>query len=286
MDDLLSTQYLVALKNGEPSNYTMVPNIIDHLTYDEIDSEGKIVTKRLSVYATHLYRVLRSVAGQENATWKNTENLAEISNMSVGQIVKCKKELMQKFHELEGQPLIEITERKKCTFKSGEKLNGTVYHLVSINNIWGFNRAYFYMKKLLKQADSPHEPAGMADSPHESALEEAHSLSERNKITNTNTPLSKEQDSTAEAVSVCSLDPGDVVVSEQTRMFNWLMQIGFDILSAKSIIDNFTSKDLFHASGYVQKIMQKKKISNIVGYLRKTLENRWWESNNDYAREC
>ena len=268
----LAEQYAVVVQSGEPSNYTQVPNIVDHLTYDEKDEKtGEVTIKRLSVFACHLYRVLRSIAGFDNTTWKNTEHLGELSNMSVGQVAKCKKELMNKFHELEGSPLIILTERKKCTFKAGEKLNGTIYHQITIVNIWGLNRAYFWLKKNLKEADSPHESAEVADSPHESALEGARSPHERNK-TDTKTPLYKEQHSEP----VCSLDPGDSVVSVQTRMFNWLMQIGCDVVGATGIIQNFTQEELSQASGYVQKQMKKKNIDNIVGYLRKTLENRWW----------
>lgn len=285
MSEFISAQYIVALQNPEPCNYTRIPNIIDHLTYNELDTEtGETKVKRLSIYSKELYRVLKTAAGQENICWKNTEHLAEIANMSVGQIAKCKKELQQRFNELEGTPLIEIIEKKKSTFKNGEKLNGTVYHQIMIVNIWGKQRAYFLMKKLLKEAHSSCEPAGVADSPHEPALEGARSPHERNKITkNIKTPLFNEQHSSDESDAVCSSDKEAAIVSVDgnTEMFNWLMKIGCDAIGALKIIGNFTPEELHRASGYVQRQIEKKKakkepMTNIVGYLRKTLENKWW----------
>ncbi len=287
-NDLISVQYLVALDNSHPSNFTMIQNLVDHLTYDEVDKKtGEIKVKRLSVYAIHLYRILVRIGGEENTTWKNTANLAEIANMSVGQVSKCKKELMQKFHQLEGGSLIEITERKKATIKFGEKLNGTIYHQIYIKNIWGFNRAFFLLKKLLKESDSegarsPHESAGGADSPHESALEGAHSLSERNNTPCSNTPLFKEQDSTAVADSVCSSNK-DNVVDLKTHTFNWLKKHGCNTVKALEIANRYSVEELYKSIAYTELAVErnrknKKKMENAMSYLIKTLENKWWEA--------
>jgi hypothetical protein len=284
MEPLLAEQYAFALENSEPSNYTMRPNVIDHLTYDEIDEKtGEKIVKRLSVFACHLYTVMRSIAGNENVCWRNTENLAEIANMSEGAVIKCKKELQQKFHQLDGNPLISITEHKKVKEVKGKKI-GYIYHKTLIKNIWNYNRAFFFLKKNKVSTDSPHEPDGGSDSPHEPDSRRSDSPGERTNTSCSNTPLYKEQHSTAEAVSVCSSDPVDSVVSSQTRMFNWLMQMGCDILGASTITQNFSQQELSLASGYVQKMIPKMKeknkpITNIIGYLRKTLEGRWWEKN-------
>lgn len=292
MDDLLSAQYVIALDNSEPSNYTMVPNIIDHLTYDEIDKvSGEIKIKRLSVYAKELYRVLRLVGGSQNMAWKNTENLADMCNMSPSQICKSKKELLQKFHELEGCSLIEITEKKKTTRDfNGDKLNGTIYHQISIRNIWGMNRAFFLMKKLLKEslsegAHSHSESAGVAHSHSESALEGAHSHSERNKTTCSNTPLFKEQDSTAGAVSVCTSSKEDSVkaANPQLETFNWLTSNGCNVIQAVEISKAYPSQEIKKAIDYTEKaiVNSRKKMKSIgkpMAYLVKTLENRYWET--------
>jgi len=289
--DLIAEQYAIALDNSHPSNFEMIPNIIDHLTYDCIDEKtGESIIKRLSVFSCHLYRVLVNIGGDQNITWKNTEHLAEIANMSTGQVTKCKKEMLNKFHQLDGGSLISITERKKITTKDCDKLNGTTYHQITILNIWGFNRAYFLKKKILKEnlserARSPHESAGVARSPHESALEGARSPHERNNTPCSNTPLFKEQDSTAKAELVGS---SNVSVDCRTQAFNWLSQMGFDILAATNILNNFAIHEITAASGYVMKQIERKKkkfqsIRDPLGYFRRTLENRWWENKNTSA---
>jgi len=284
---LLAEQYICALDNLEASNYTQMPNIVDHLTYDDINPDTGVLTiKRLSVYAIQLYRVIRNIAGQEHVTWRNTDNLAELANMSKGQVANCKKELLQKFHQLDGNSLIEIVEQKKTNWdNNGHKVNGIIYHKINVRNVWGYNRAFFILRKIEKAASSPHERAHSASSPHERASQGASSPGERNKKQSSKTPLSKEQHSTAEAVSVCSLEKeeGFVSIDNQTRMFNWLLQIGCDVLGATAIVSNFTQQDLYQASGYVKKMIPKMKeknkpITNIIGYLRKTIENRWWEN--------
>ena len=285
---LQAEQYLIALDSKEPNNYTMVPNIIDHLTYDEIDEKtGQTIIKRLSVFAIHLYRILRHLAGQDNLTWKSTQNIAEIANMSSGQVSKCKKELMNKFHELDGNPLIQVEEKEKSTFADNKKINGTIYHRISIINIWGWNRAYFLNEKVRKdQARSPHERADQARSPHERAPQEARSPHERNK-NNNNIPLSKEQQPTKQPV--CSLNKEDSVPSDSSTLdekklsaFNWFLKIGCDVVSATFFIQRFSIQDISEASSYVAKQIEKKrrknqKIDNIVGYLRKTLEGKYWK---------
>ena len=284
MSELLSEQYLIALENPHPNNFTMIPNIIDHLTYDDIDSEsGEIKIKRLSVYSKELYRILTTIAGDTNICWKNAENLAELCNMSKGQIANCKKELMQKFHQLEGTSLIEILDKKKCTKRDGDKINGTHYHQITVKCIWNYNRAFFLLKKIEKEeARSCGDRAGEHGHVVTAPSEGARSCGDRNNTACSNTPLFKKQHSTAPPNSVCSSNNSeDVSVDPLTSMFNWLMKIGCDEMGAISIVNNFTPDDLHAASGYVQKIMEKKRqknetLTNIVGYLRKTLQNRWW----------
>ncbi len=279
MEDLTSVQYAYALENHDPSNYTMVPNIIDYLTYDEIDPKtGEIVVKKLSIYAKELYRVMRSFAGQDNITWKNTDNLAEISNMSKGQVANCKKELQNHFHQLDGNPLIEITEKKKTTRKDGEKINGTIFHQVTIKCIWNYNRAFFLLKKIEKEQEA--RSCGERADGHvhvvNAPLEGARSYGERNNIHN-KTPMFKKQHSTATADSVCSLHPqSSVSVDVKTSAFNWLMQIGCDTQAAINIVSNFTPDEISKASGYVQEKMKKSKIGNVVGYFVNALNGKWW----------
>lgn len=281
MDDLTSAQYCIAMQNPEPSNYTRVPNIIDHLTYDEIDEEtGVTKVKRLSIYAKELYRILKTIAGQENICWRNTENLAQLANMSKGQVSNCKKELQNKFHQLDGTSLIQITERKKESSK-----NSTIYHQVTIMSIWGFNRAYFLLKKIEKkiekEARSPDERANQARSPDERAPLEARSLSERTNIYN-KTSLCKEQHSTAAPSSVCSSDQENSVDEAKVPWFNFLLKVGYDIFTATSIIEKYSIEEIKNSANYTDKkqLFYKSKneiLQNPLGYLIKTLENKWWK---------
>jgi len=117
-------------------NYTSrIPNIIDHLTYNKVDEKtGKSVVKRLSVYAKGLYRVLKTVAGEDGVCLRNRDDLAELCNMSAGSVTNAKKELLQNFNELGGLPLIFIDDRQKRTSK-----NGTIYHAIVVLDIWNVN---------------------------------------------------------------------------------------------------------------------------------------------------
>ena len=114
-------------------------------------------------------------------------------------------------------------------------------------------------------------------------LADAQSVPPSNTVAKTNkdsTYMKQQQQSKP----VCSLEKDNSVVlpDKSTQAFNWLMKIGCDLLGAMHIINNYTEKELSDASGYVQKQIEKNKkknepMTNIVGYLRKTLENRWWE---------
>lgn len=128
-----SVLWSVYLENKEPNFYVSVPHILNHLTYDYIDPKtGKKELRRLSVYAQHFYKVLKEIIGEGEASWKNTENLAKLSNMSVGQIVKVKKELQQKFHQLDGNSLISIKKNSKNTFVNRKLKNKTFYDEIII----------------------------------------------------------------------------------------------------------------------------------------------------------
>jgi hypothetical protein len=290
-----SELYAIALDCNEPNNYTIVPNIIDHLTYDFVDEEGNITIRRLSVFAIQLYRIIRTIAGQEGICWRTAENLAELANMSEGQVSKCKKELMQKFHQLEGASLISIEEKEKTILKEGKKINGTIYHVIKLKNIWNYNRAFFLKKKWDKeQAGFPEKPVEQAGFPEKPVTERAGFPGECNNITYNNTPLFKEQHSADESDIVVSLDKKEDIVIPENRSyneanlqaFNWFLKIGCNLKSAIHFVDNFSVDDIKNASLYVEKQIQKKKknnsyIPNPIGYLRKTLENKYWLNPNE-----
>jgi len=304
MSELISAQYAVAMSNHEPAHFTMIPNIIDHLTYDAIDKKtGESVVKRLSVYSIHLYKVLRNISGSSNLIWMNSLKIAEIANMSDAQVMICKRELSQKFHQLDNTPLINIFAKKKATKKDDCKVNTTIYHEIHINPIWTYNNAFFALKKieknnpelfhakpertqmlspvnqLTKMLSEHPEPTKMLSEP----LERAHLPAKCNNKQIIKTPLSKEQQPTASADRVCSLVQDDCVlatVDKSTEAYNWLIQQGCSQHTAVALATTYSSKQIQDASQYVALQMQKalakgQKIKNAIAYLRKALENNW-----------
>jgi Helix-turn-helix domain len=95
----------------------MTPNIVDDLP--------------LSPFAFRLYVHVRRVAGERGACWQSSRTLAARCRMSVGAVVKAKRELARPFAELGGLPLITITPQP----------NGN--HLIRVTDIWQQNLAAF-----------------------------------------------------------------------------------------------------------------------------------------------
>ena len=290
--------YAINFQNPEPAFYSRVPHIIDHLTYDETDAEGKTTKKRLSINAQHLYRVLKSIAGEEGACWQSTANLSELSNMSVGAISNAKKELQQKFHQLDGNSLINVEKRHKKN-----DVNGTIYHIITIIDIWKWNRAFMATRKFLKKPEPPEIPkaearscgesAGGARSCGESALQGARSCGERNNNPNNKNPLSKEQQPTKPEPAK---EPGiqdsselskDVVFSHtkkrlfvssvQEKAYDWLIKWGCHETTAFNISTTYPVDDIAAASQYTMQRMKIKKPDDPLAYFHSVLKNRWWE---------
>ena len=162
--------YAYEYENCEPKYYTRIPNIIDHLTYDKVNPKtGKITKQRLSVYAKELYRIIRSIANEDSACWMTRDNLAELANMSTGQVTNCKRELQQKFHQLEGMPLILIAKCKRNISKNGKILGKSEYDKCTILNIWKFNNAYMANLKIIKKIEvrSPNDHTQEVRSPND-----------------------------------------------------------------------------------------------------------------------
>lgn len=284
-----SELYAYNFQNPEPKYYSRIPHIIDHLTYDSINEKtGEKEIKRLSVYAKELYRVIKSIANEDSTCWMHRDKLADLCNFSTGMISKAKEELSQNFHQLDGNKLIHIQEQNKTT-----NTNGTIYHRVMILDIWKWNNAFMATLKYQRQKEavSPHDSAKPAVSPHDSALQGALSPHDTNNNPTNKNPLSKEQQPANLAQPVCSavsLNADVSVPSEEqnsndvkAKAMNYFLKIGCDVLTATSFVERFSPEDIAHGSKYVQNQIEAKRkkgetIQNIVGYLRKTLEGRYW----------
>ena len=109
--------------------FTSVPNIIDDMG--------------LSPYAVRLYmRIKRRAGDVGGACWENTNNLATGCRMSVGSVVKAKKELQK-------AGLIQIEAKENPH-------GGKPYHEISVVDIWVLNSKY-YPNSSGELASSPGE---------------------------------------------------------------------------------------------------------------------------------
>lgn len=288
--------YAFNFQNPEPKYYARVPHIIDHLTY-KIEKDGVIQTKRLSVYAKELYRVIRMIASDGGVDWHKVESLAEIVGCSVGSIVNAKKELLMPMDQLDGSPLIIETRKQIHKDVNGQHIVTTLCTRTIID-IWRWNNAFMATIKNQVQygrithslneseIDQIHHmnPPPPPDSPHESAPQTPDSPHEANKNKQNNNPLFKEQQPTTEVASVCSFK--EKLSSVQLQAYDWLLKIGCSIKTTMYFINNFSTDEIENASRYLKNQMSKKEVPNIVGYLRKILEGKWWiKKNKSFCRE-
>jgi hypothetical protein len=278
--------YAINFESAEPSYYTRIPNILSYLTYDWLNPKtGKIEVKRLSVYAKELYRELKDIGGKNNKCWMNRDNLAERCNMSEGMVTKCKEELCQKFHQLDLNPLIKITEKPKKKIVDGIAINGTCYHEITILNIWPWNNAFMATKKYLKdEAPSPHDSADQAPSPHDGAQEGALSPHDTNKNNNNKNNLFKQQEQPVLSVSSVSSLNKNSVFSEnnKAKAHEWLIKNGCPEGNACAIVNRFCLDDIIQASKYSNDQFDKNKVKgkplgNKWAYLQNVLNKRYWE---------
>src|SRR3954466_5847100 len=105
--------FIVEFESAEPYWFTFSPSIISKLTY--LNKNGQRV--KISANAREVYRAIKAAAGERGICWKSTETLAEETNLSMGTVSNCKKELLQPMIELGGKPLITIEEFKRDASK-------------------------------------------------------------------------------------------------------------------------------------------------------------------------
>lgn len=292
--------YALYFQNPEPSYYSRIPHILDHLTYDEINPKtGKIEIKRLSVYAKELYRVFKSIAGDKGACWQNRNKLAELSNMSTGSITNAKKELCKNFHQLDKNPLITITKEKKKT-----PTNGTEYHKIIILDIWRWNNAYMGTRKFHKDEDPNNEDFEEARSPND-GLKEARSPNDgpnlgtrsphdTNKKTITKTHMFKEQQPAAAYVRPFekkeNVPKEEKVSSPEDKAYDWFLELGCTSKEAAFFVGTYSISDIEKGCQYTRDYIAKNKkkgqtIKNKIGYLRTVMDKKYWlQKGNNYEK--
>lgn len=284
--------YAHQFQNPEPKFYTRVPNIIDHLTYS-IEENGKIIKKRLSIYAKELYRIIRMIASDDGACWNSTESLAEKIGCSVGSVVNAKKELLMPMDQLDGSALVIETRKKLLKTKSDGSRFATVLCTRTIIDIWRWNNAFMATVKYHNQygsTDSCGESVDGTDSCGESVSLGTDSCGEGNNIPCNNNPLYIKQHPTAEAASVCLSkdEKKKMSLSEaQRKSYEWMLLNGFDEKTSFSTALNFTPQQIEFSSKYIEDQQQKKKakglkVDNIWGYFIQVLKGRYWENEVNY----
>lgn len=287
-----SELYADQFQNPEPKFFTRVPNIIDHLTYTVIE-KGKKKTKRLSIYAKELYRIIRMIASDDGLCWNSMDNLALKMGCAKSTVSKAHQELLQSFDQLDGSSLIKIDKKKK-KFTSENHRCGTVYFIRTIINIWPWNNAFMstlkYHKKDTDQESSrsPHEHVDISRSPHEQLPLSSRSPHERNNNPSNKIPLFKEQQPTesddSESVCLSKMQKKRLSLSEsQRKVFDYLVKDGLEEKAAMDISCKFTSEELNSALKYCAEQFKKnkqkgKKVPNKWGYLRSCLNGRYWEN--------
>lgn len=292
-----SELYADQFQSSEPKFYTRVPNIIDHLTYSVV-KDGKKITKRLSVYAKELYRIIRMIASDNGVSWNSSENLALKIGCAKSTISAATKELLMPMDQLDGNPLIIITEKTLKKTKENGHVFGVKFYMRTIVDIWKWNNAFMSTLKYQNQygnlifeneeesSRSPEKQVISSRSPEKQVPPSSRSHGERNNNPLKKNPLFKEQQPTADAASVCSFKKkkGRLSLSEeQCKSYDWMVESGCEEKSAFSIASNFTPKEIAFASEYLLRQQKKNKskdknIENIWGYFRQTLKGRYWEN--------
>ncbi len=282
-------QYAFHFQNPEPKYYARVPNIIDHLTY-QVEKDGVKETKRLSVYAKELYRVIRMIANDYGKCWHSTKSLAEIMNCSTGSITNAKNELLMPMDQLEGKALIIETER--TTIKRLENGQAIPVPLITrmIVDIWPWNNAFMATRKFQNEygRDSCGEQPEARDSCGESPLLDRCSCGEPNNNPVLENPLFHIQQPTADADSAVFKSSKkerekNLLPADAKKAFEWMIERKCDPLAALEIAKKYTPSEIHGASGYVEKQMKKNKlknkpIQNLWGYFRTVLDRRFWET--------
>lgn len=148
MSEFSQEDFLAAAQfaNEEPKRFDMVPEIIDHLTYIEVEEdketgELRYYRKRLSPIDKELYRVLRQRAGS-GLCWRGQQSLADQVGCSHTTIVQSKRVLAGSFEQLGGRSLISIDERLCPVKREDRVISKCTRHFITVENIWFYNNSY------------------------------------------------------------------------------------------------------------------------------------------------
>lgn len=131
--------------DGDPRKYyAAIPNIV--------------LSLGLHPFELALYAYLKKVAGESGVCWKSRATIAKEIKMSAGMVSKCKDALAMPRPELNGKPLIVVSEQMQN--------GGNANHSITITDIWPENMAELERIRLEK-ARSQSDGVNVTRSPHD-----------------------------------------------------------------------------------------------------------------------
>ena len=280
-------QYAYHFENPEPKFFTQIPNIIDHLTYTIGKGKDK-VTKRLSIYAKELYRIIKMIASENGKCWSKGETLALRMGCSTGKVSQAMKELLMPIDQLDGSPLIKEERRYKQQIRD----NGTKFAVPlctrTIVCIWKWNNAFMATVKFQNQYGETDEVMNDTDSCGETASRVTDSCGEANNNLSNKIPLLKEQQLTEsddpDPVCLSKIEKRILSFSENQRYcLEFLLKNGFKEKSALDLCEKYSPDEIGKASTYFNKQNAKNKskgkmIEDQCGYFVGILKGRYWEN--------
>lgn len=289
--------YAVSLCNEEPNYYARIPAIIYHCTYfsdknDKTTGKLKTIRKKLSPYAIVLYSYLKQVAGKRGFLWASRDHLAKMTGMSAGMITNAKRELSTAMEQLNGKSLIKIVKKQRKKFNPiTQKMQSNEYDEVHIQNIWPENNAYMVTQEyqeelelgdvdnLASRSNSDHEPSSKSNG--DRSPQEARSPHGTNKNQIRKNHSDKELESSASPpnlnlstskISDSNISHTSQISDDRCRMKDILLKSGCDENFIKDMFKQFSDTQIKEACKTLRQVMEKKKLDNPCGYLRKILK--------------
>jgi hypothetical protein len=277
----------------EMSNFPIEGNVIDHTwPFIVVKENGKPdhIAITLLAHIVYWYRPVYHhnpdgsiILGKKYKADILQRSYSEIEDM----LGLTKREAQEAFQRLE--VLGFVTRELRTIDANGQKISNVLF--LRLNHQLLAQRRDEYLKKCISsyaKKDEGIRQKGQGGTPNVTTYTE-----------NTTQTTQKEQQ-TVKAVPVVSAVPSEVFVDsfpsevpidepkeidpiteKKAKACNWFVNIGCDIKTAIYFTETYTLEDIQKASLYVEQQLQKKKaknetIGNIVAYLRKTLEGKWW----------
>lgn len=285
-----SELYAINLNENDPKYFSLTPGIIFHCTYVAKEKKkgkkhyGELVRKKISPHAIALYTCIRQIAGQNSACWSSTSYLSALTGMSAGMISEAKADLTQPIEQLNGKPLLEITEKRKKVTQPDGSVKSVPYHQIVPTHIWPENNAYMATISYQENLELGLVSRSQCESQPPSRSQcETDSLGSRSQCETNKTEKNSSVNETepARCASGCSSSEKGLFEENQEKIAKAkqaMRSSGSDENFIREMTKRFTPQRILDAGFYVQQMAKRKRISNLQGYFRKAIESgRKWE---------